>query len=138
MVRNFFINGIKDERVKVAKKKGEQFIIIYFIVEKKRGFFWDKEYIEGYVILPDPMKELKIVKLADFDKVPYENTYPHKINVIDFDKLNIPSLIIDVHKNYTDRLDVMNNLHQFSDIINDWNKKIEEQIKGISEVEITE
>lgn len=136
IVRNFYINGIKDERVKVAKKRAEQFIMVYFIIEKKKGFFWNKQYMEAYVLLPDPIKELKIIELSEFERVPYEEFFPNKINITTIEELDIPKLIYDVYNNYIDRLDVYNNIHKYADLINIWDKQINDQIKGISEAEI--
>lgn len=136
MVRNFFIGGTKDERIKVAKKKGEQFIIVYFILEKKKGFFWNKLYMEAYVLLPDPIKELKIVHLNEFEKIPYEEYFPNKINLIKIEELDIPKLIYTTYTNYIERLEIFNNIHKYADIINAWDKEINDMIKGISEAEI--
>lgn len=136
MVRNFFIGGLKDIRVKVAKKKAEQFIVVYFIVEKKKGFFWNKLYMESFVLLPDPLRELKIVKLEEYEKISYEEYFPNKVNSIKIEELDIAELIYTVYNNYIERLEVFNNINKYADTINEWDKLINEQIKGITETEI--
>jgi len=140
MIKNFYIDDFKDKRIKVVKKKGQQFIIIHMIVEKKNGLFWNKEYMESFPILPDPLKELKIIKVQDFEIMSYEQILPDKTTVIDFDKLNIIDLIMSVYSNYMERIEIANNIPVYEQTINEWSKLIDDQIKGISEaqIEITE
>jgi len=136
MIRNFFINGIKDERIKVIKKRGEQFILLQFIVEKKKNFFWNKLYMESYLLLPDPIKESKLIDIGDIENISFEDIFPNKVVVVTIDRLDIPNLIYTVYNNYIERLEIQSNLYKFADTINEWDKQINDQIKGISETEI--
>ncbi|NJO64834.1 MAG: hypothetical protein HC836_43895 [Richelia sp. RM2_1_2] len=135
MVRDFYIDGEKNERVKIVKKKGEQFIILHAVIEKKKGkFFWDKLYMETFVILPDKPRELKLINIEDFENVTYDDVLPAKVNVIDYDNLDIGELIYSTHKNYLDREIVRANLSEYSKIVNEWDKEITLKIKEISEI----